>query len=96
MAPGLGVAVRLSLFDLIPFVPGPDGTGEPELSGEYPYAFGGDGTGRGIDLRETHALIDALRMMGRRSVVRDGGKPVLRAARPAPRLLPSVRRLPAS
>lgn len=53
-APGLEVGVRLSAFDVVPHRPGSDGRGVPERPGDYPYAFGGDGTGSGIDLGEVH------------------------------------------
>jgi len=46
-APGLGLGVRLSVFDLAP----PDSLGPDE---PYRHAFGGDGTGAGIDLTEPH------------------------------------------
>jgi NADPH2 dehydrogenase len=55
-APGLGVGVRLSAFDVVPHVTGPDGVGVPQADGPYPYAFGGDGTGLGVDLTEPHEL----------------------------------------
>ena len=42
-APGLGLGVRLSAFDLPPFAPGADGLGAPEVCDtHYPYAFGAD------------------------------------------------------
>lgn len=42
-APGLGIGVRLSLFDQLPFRKGPEGVGIPmEWKGAYPYAFGAD------------------------------------------------------
>jgi 2,4-dienoyl-CoA reductase-like NADH-dependent reductase (Old Yellow Enzyme family) len=63
-APDLAVAVRLSLFDVVPYVAGGDGVGVPERAGAYPYAFGGDGTGAGIDLAEPHALLDELTRLG--------------------------------
>jgi NADPH2 dehydrogenase len=63
-APGLLVAVRLSVFDLVPYVPGDEGVGVPETDDPYPYAFGGDGTGRGIDLTEPHQLLDLLGELG--------------------------------
>ncbi len=64
-APQLAVAVRLSAFDLIPFVENTDGAGAPAPhTGAYPYAFGGDGTGLGIDLTETHAFLDAITELG--------------------------------
>ena len=64
-APQLAIGVRLSAFDFMPFAPGADSVGTPEtVDGKYPYAFGGDGTGLGIDLTETHALLDALGDLG--------------------------------
>jgi 2,4-dienoyl-CoA reductase-like NADH-dependent reductase (Old Yellow Enzyme family) len=59
-APGLGTAVRLSAFDVVPHVAGPDGRGIPAVDGSYPHAFGGDGTGLGVDLTEVHALCEWL------------------------------------
>jgi len=65
-APGLGIAVRFSAFDFLPFQPGADGRGEPaEFNGErYPYAFGGDGTGLGIDLTEPLDFLNLLLELG--------------------------------
>jgi NADPH2 dehydrogenase len=63
-APGLAIAVRLSAFDLVPFRAGPGGVGEPETEGPYRYAFGGDGTGQGIDLVEAHAFLDLCATLG--------------------------------
>jgi 2,4-dienoyl-CoA reductase-like NADH-dependent reductase (Old Yellow Enzyme family) len=64
-APGLGIAVRLSAFDVMPHVAGAEGRGVPDPQASvtsrgvgYRYAFGGDGTGLGIDLTETHELLD--------------------------------------
>ena len=57
-APGLAIAVRLSAFDLVPYTVGEGGVGVPETTEPYRYAFGGDGTGQGIDLTETHAFVD--------------------------------------
>ena len=61
--PGLGIAVRLSVFDLVPHVPGEGGVGVPETD-DAPFAFGGDGTGLGYDLTETHAVLDRLGDLG--------------------------------
>ena len=63
-APRMRVGVRLSMFDIIPHRTGPDGVGVPEHGGAYPYAFGGDGTGLGIDLAETHRFCDLLVELG--------------------------------
>lgn len=74
--PGMGIGVRLSVFDFVPFRPGPDGNGEPEFPTSaggaegvappvrYPYAFGGDGSGLGIDLTEPYAFLDLLVSLG--------------------------------
>lgn len=61
--PTLGVAVRLSVFDLVPHVPGEGGVGVPETD-DPPFAFGGDGTGLGYDLAETHDLLRMLSALG--------------------------------
>ena len=92
-APGLGVAVRFSLFDMIPFVKGPDGVGVPmELPGvagpgNYPFAFGGDGTGLGPDpaLAEPLAFLRLCRDLGIELVCTTVGSPyyVPHAQRPA-------------
>jgi NADPH2 dehydrogenase len=75
-APGLEIGVRLSIFDFIPFRPGADGTGEPEAwQGSYRYAFGGDGTGVGVDLSESYAFVDLLRAQGIRLFCATAGSP---------------------
>lgn len=74
-APGLGVAVRLSAFDLRPFAPGPDGTGVPAAEGRYPHAFGGDETGLGVDLAEVHAFLGVLEELGVGLVSTTAGSP---------------------
>jgi NADPH2 dehydrogenase len=63
-APALAIGVRLSVFDSVPFVPGPDGRGVPAATGPYRHGFGTDDTGRGLDLREPLALVDMLRSLG--------------------------------
>jgi NADPH2 dehydrogenase len=62
--PGLEVGVRLSVLDLAPFRPGLDGTGEPVAVEDYRHAFGGDGTGLGVDLAEVSAFLSLLEGMG--------------------------------
>jgi 2,4-dienoyl-CoA reductase-like NADH-dependent reductase (Old Yellow Enzyme family) len=76
-APGLAIGVRLSLFDIIPFRPGPEnGVGVPAATGKaYRYAFGGDGTGQGIDLAEPSALLDLLLELGIALVCTSAGSP---------------------
>lgn len=76
-APGLAIAVRVSAFDFVPFRPGPDGVGVPETWGDGPYrwAFGGDGTGQGIDLTEPKAFLDLLTQLGISLACITGGSP---------------------
>jgi NADPH2 dehydrogenase len=74
-APGLAIAVRVSAFDFVPFRQGEDGVGEPERDGVLPRPFGADGTGLGIDLTETHALLDLLAAEGVGLVCTTAGSP---------------------
>jgi 2,4-dienoyl-CoA reductase-like NADH-dependent reductase (Old Yellow Enzyme family) len=84
-APGLRVGVRLSAFDLAPHVAGPEGTGVPAVDPPYRFAFGGDGTGTGIDLTETHQFCDLLVASGISMLCLTAGSPytVPHAQRPA-------------
>ena len=59
-APNLQVGVRLSVFDYSPFEPGPDGAGVASATGDYPYAFGGDGSPEGMNLAEPMAFLKLL------------------------------------
>ncbi|GIU86659.1 MAG: NADH:flavin oxidoreductase [Acidimicrobiia bacterium] len=68
-APGLLVGVRLSAFDLAPHR-----DGRPETA-DYPYAFGGDGTGTGVDLREPHAFVERCAALGVRLLCVSAGSP---------------------
>lgn len=77
-APGLDVGVRLSLFDFVPYRPGEDGVGVCEScpeGGEYRHAFGGDGSGEGTDLAETHEFLSMLPSLGVRLVCTTAGSP---------------------
>ena len=76
-APGLRIGVRLSAFDFMPFCAGAQGVGEPEpFEGPaYRYAFGGDGTGQGIDLSEPKAFLDLLALLDIHMVCITGGSP---------------------
>jgi NADPH2 dehydrogenase len=75
-APGLKVGVRISAFDFVPFKPGPDGVGVPDgLEDGKRFAFGGDGSGLGIDLTETKSLLKAFVEMGVHWVCVSGGNP---------------------
>lgn len=74
-APSLDLGVRVSVFDFFPFHPGDDNTGEPDGTGAYRYAFGGDGTGLGIDLEEPNRLLALFAELGIRLVCTTAGSP---------------------
>ncbi len=88
-APGLQIGVRLSAFDLLPYKPGDDRIGVPEtVSGGYPYAFGGDGSGAGIDLTETKAFLQLLESLDIRLVCLTAGSPYYNPHIQRPALFP--------
>jgi NADPH2 dehydrogenase len=75
-APGLRVGVRLSAFDLLPFQGDPGQVGRPAAwQGIYPYAFGGDGTGLGVDLAEPLAFLSWLQRWGVELICVTAGSP---------------------
>jgi NADPH2 dehydrogenase len=88
--PELQIGVRLSAFDFIPFRPGEDGCGEPVSweHGEYPYAFGGDGSGVGIDLTEPRAFLDLLASLDVQLVCLTAGSPYYNPHVTRPALFP--------
>ncbi len=76
--PGLEIGVRLSAFDFIPFKPSADNIGIPNSQlpvTNYPYAFGGDGTGTGIDLTEPHQFLSLLESLNIKLVNITAGSP---------------------
>lgn len=63
--PGIDLSFRFSLFDLFPYEKGPDKIGRPmEWHGNYPYAFGGNGTGTGYDLAEPARFLKLAKSFG--------------------------------
>ena len=89
--PGLGTGVRLSAFDFLPFQPGTDGKGEPvKYDGFYLYAFGGDGTGTGIDLTEPILFLKKLLSLGVKLVCITAGSPYYNPHIQRPALFPPV------
>ena len=89
-APALRIGVRLSAFDWLPFHPGADGIGEPEpwSNGAYPYAFGSDTTGTGIDLTEPRAFLDTLKQLDIQLVCIVAGSPYYNPHIQRPALFP--------
>ncbi len=87
-APGLEVGVRVSIFDFFPFKPGTDGIGVPAGEGPYRFAFGGDGAGLGIDLREPNLFLDLLAQQGIELVCLSAGSPYYNPHMQRPALFP--------
>lgn len=81
--PDLVIGSRLSLYDFAPHTAGPDGIGVAvEGAG---FCFGGDGTGIGVDLAETHSLVAALARHGAQMLCATASSPYYapHAQRPA-------------
>jgi 2,4-dienoyl-CoA reductase-like NADH-dependent reductase (Old Yellow Enzyme family) len=89
VAPGLAVAVRLSVFDTVPFRKRPDGRGEPELAADdYHAAFGllrDDMHGALADAREVLALLNTF---GVRLISVSAGSPYYNPHLQRPALFP--------
>ncbi len=74
-APGLMIAVRVSIFDFVPYRMGDDSVGIPEPTADPRLTFGGDGSGHGIDLDEPSRFMDLLEQLGIRLVCTTAGSP---------------------
>ena len=75
-APGLEIGVRLSCFDMVPFKPGPDDVGVPEVSDEgYGAAFGFTRVGAPGNVEDAHALLSRLPALGIHWVCLSAGSP---------------------
>lgn len=88
--PGLQIGVRLSSFDFAPFKKGPEDVGVPDLQqGEsYKYAFGGDGSGLGINLTETKAFLQMAESLGIQLVCISAASPYYNPHLTRPTLFP--------
>ncbi len=85
---GLKIGSRVSIFDFIPFRPGDDGVGQPSHTAPYRYAFGGDGSGQGIDLAEPSRLMSLLEQLGVDLVCATAGSPYYNPHVQRPALFP--------
>lgn len=88
-APQLEIGVRLSVFDYIPFKPGDEKLGIPEpYDQSYQYAFGGDGTGVGIDYAETFRFLELLQSLNIELLCTTAGSPYYNPHVQRPALFP--------
>jgi NADPH2 dehydrogenase len=86
-APDLRVGVRLSIFDMRPYVPGPDGTGVPAV-GAYDSAFGLSDPSAPPSIDEASAFVAALEALGVRWVCATAGSPYYNPHVQRPALFP--------
>ena len=87
--PGLGVVVRLSSFDTVPFVKDDDGVGAAETSSDgYRWAFGL--LDRDLDraLQDARQLLTLLESLGVRAICVTGGSPYYNPHVQRPALFP--------
>ncbi len=87
-APGLEMGIRLSAFDFLPYKKGPNDLGQPEEAEQYPYAFGGQQNGLGIDLTETKAFLGLAQSLGIQIVCITAGSPYYNPHLTRPALFP--------
>ncbi len=75
--PELAVGVRLSAYDFVPYEADADGVGAPvpEATAVARYTFGGDPSGGGIDLTETHHFLELCDQLGIGLVCITAGSP---------------------
>ena len=77
-APGLGIAVRLSAFDMTPWKPGVEGVGVPDdwpADDSWPRAFGTHDGRDGAELAEPHRFLKLLAQLGIQMVCVTAGSP---------------------
>tara|TARA_R110002049_G_scaffold27321_2_gene94290 strand:- start:527728 stop:529149 length:1422 start_codon:yes stop_codon:yes gene_type:complete len=71
----IALGVRVSIFDFLPYCPGDDRIGVPEPDADPRLAFGGDGSGHGIDLDEPSRLMSLLEELDIQLVCTTAGSP---------------------
>ncbi|MEC9091472.1 MAG: NADH:flavin oxidoreductase [Planctomycetota bacterium] len=84
----LQIGTRISIFDFAPFQKGSQGIGEPVQANYYTHAFGGDGSGRGIDLAEPDQFLSLLNKIGVPLVCTTAGSPYYNPHIQRPALFP--------
>jgi 2,4-dienoyl-CoA reductase-like NADH-dependent reductase (Old Yellow Enzyme family) len=87
---GMGLAVRLSAFDWIPFMKGENDVGVAESfnGASYPYAFGGSSYGADFDLSEPFKFLNLLQSLGIELVCTTAGSPYYNPHIQRPALFP--------
>lgn len=88
--PGLGIMVRLSCFDTVPWHKGPDGVGQPESLNGYHSAFGLLGGDLDAALGDARALLRLLESLDIRWVCLTAGSPYYNPHVQRPALFPPL------
>jgi NADPH2 dehydrogenase len=74
-APDLAIGVRVSVFDFMPFQPGPDQVGIVDSNALPRLAFGSDESGCVVDLSEPSRLMELFKSLGIKLVCTTAGSP---------------------
>src|SRR5262249_9178198 len=91
-APGLAIAVRLSVFDTRPFAKTPNGPGQREADSVEPYGFSRLDDDGALDdaLAESRAVLTMLERMGVRWICTTAGSPYYNPHVQRPALFPPL------
>jgi len=88
-APSLGIGVRVSAFDMVPFRQGASGEGEPEVADDdYRWAFGHSPQSGAADIRDCDDLLTLIAGLGIRWVCLTAGSPYYNPHIQRPALFP--------
>jgi len=71
----IAIGSRISIFDFAPFTKGDDAVGISQSDGPYKFAFGGDGTGEGLDLSEPSEFLKLMSDLGVKMICTTAGSP---------------------
>ena len=71
----ISIGSRVSIFDFAPFTKSDSAVGVSQSDGPYAHAFGGDGTGEGIDLEEPEKVLRMMSQQGVKMICTTAGSP---------------------
>lgn len=71
----ISIGSRISIFDFAPFMKSESAIGVSQSNGPYAHAFGGDGTGEGIDLQEPEKVLKMMSEQGVKMICTTAGSP---------------------
>lgn len=71
----IAIGSRISIFDFAPFTKSETAVGISQSDGPYAFAFGGDGSGEGIDLQEPTKVLQMMSDQGVKLICTTAGSP---------------------